>query len=275
MKTVLKWAGSKVRIIETLKQHLPAGQRLVEPFAGSCAVMMNTDYPEYLIADVNPDLISLYQAIKLDAEQFIQDAKRYFEVGNDAERYYSIRAEFNLCSDWQWRAAMFLYLNRHCFNGLCRYNQSGGFNVPFGKYKAPYFPEAEIRAFAEKAVRATFVCCDYSEALRMVRPGDVVYCDPPYLTETGNFTAYHSDGFGLEGHGRLARRARRLSAKGIPFVLSNSDTAMVRYLYKDFSITQITAPRSIGAAAGSIKSAQEIIAKVLPAKQLHEVNACD
>ena len=275
MKTVLKWAGSKVRIIETLKQHLPAGQRLVEPFAGSCAVMMNTDYPEYLITDVNPDLISLYQAIKLDAEQFIQDAKRYFEVGNDAERYYSIRADFNLCSDWQWRAAMFLYLNRHCFNGLCRYNQSGGFNVPFGKYKAPYFPEAEIRAFAEKAVRATFVCCDYSEALRMVRPGDVVYCDPPYLTETGNFTAYHSDGFGLEGHGRLARRARRLSAKGIPFVLSNSDTAMVRYLYKDFSITEITAPRSIGAAAGSIKSAQEIIAKVLPAKQLQEVIACE
>lgn len=275
MKTVLKWAGSKVRIIETLKQHLPAGQRLVEPFAGSCAVMMNTDYDEYLIADVNPDLISLYQAIKLDAEQFIQDAKRYFEVGNDAERYYSIRADFNLCSDWQWRAAMFLYLNRHCFNGLCRYNQSGGFNVPFGKYKAPYFPEEEIRAFAEKAVRVTFVCCDYSEALRMVRPGDVVYCDPPYLTETGNFTAYHSDGFGLEGHGRLARRARRLSAKGIPFVLSNSDTAMVRYLYKDFSITEITAPRSIGAAAGSIKSAQEIIAKVLPAKQLQEVIACE
>lgn len=275
MKTVLKWAGSKVRIIETLKKHLPAGQRLVEPFAGSCAVMMNTDYDEYLIADVNPDLISLYQAIKLDAEQFIQDAKRYFEVGNDAERYYSIRADFNLCSDWQWRAAMFLYLNRHCFNGLCRYNQSGGFNVPFGKYKAPYFPEEEIRAFAEKAVRATFVCCDYSEALRMVRHGDVVYCDPPYLTETGNFTAYHSDGFGLEGHGRLARRARRLSAKGIPFVLSNSDTAMVRYLYKDFSITEITAPRSIGAAAGSIKSAQEIIAKVLPAKQLQEVIACE
>lgn len=275
MKTVLKWAGSKVRIIETLKQHLPAGQRLVEPFAGSCAVMMNTDYDEYLIADVNPDLISLYQAIKLDAEQFIQDAKRYFEVGNDAEHYYSIRADFNLCSDWQWRAAMFLYLNRHCFNGLCRYNQSGGFNVPFGKYKAPYFPEEEIRAFAEKAVRATFVCCDYSEALRMVRPGDVVYCDPPYLTETGNFTAYHSDGFGLEGHGRLARRARRLSAKGIPSVLSNSDTAMVRYLYKDFSITEITAPRSIGAAAGSIKFAQEIIAKVLPAKQLQEVIACE
>ena len=276
MKTVLKWAGSKVRIIETLKQHLPAGQRLVEPFAGSCAVMMNTDYPEYLIADVNPDLINLYQEIKRDCSGFIEVAEFVFRCGNTPERFYEARMEFNTtCSDRLVRAVLFLYLNRHCFNGLCRYNQSGGFNVPFGKYKAPYFPEAEIRAFAEKAVRATFVCCDYSEALRMVRPGDVVYCDPPYLTETGNFTAYHSDGFGLEGHGRLARRARRLSAKGIPFVLSNSDTAMVRYLYKDFSITQITAPRSIGAAAGSIKSAQEIIAKVLPAKQLHEVNACD
>lgn len=273
MKTVLKWAGSKVRIIETLKQHLPAGQRLVEPFAGSCAVMMNTDYDEYLIADVNPDLINLYRAIKMDADSFIEHAKRYFVAGNTAERYYMLRNAFNLKqADLVERAAMFLFLNRHCFNGLCRYNLSGGFNVPFGKYKAPYFPESEIRAFAEKAKKATFVCCDYSEALRMVRPGDVVYCDPPYLTETGNFTAYHSDGFGLEGHGRLARRARRLSGKGIPFVLSNSDTAMVRYLYKDFSITEITAPRSIGAAAGSIKSAQEIIAKLLPAAQLQEVS---
>ena len=271
MKTVLKWAGSKVRIIETLKKHLPAGQRLVEPFAGSCAVMMNTDYPEYLIADVNPDLISLYQAIKLDAEQFIQDAKRYFEVGNDAERYYSIRAEFNLCSDWQWRAAMFLYLNRHCFNGLCRYNQSGGFNVPFGKYKAPYFPEAEIRAFAKKAQRATFVCCDYIETLNMLRPGDVVYCDPPYLPEsaTADFAAYHSGRFGMAEHELLASYLRRLATRSYPFVASNSACHEAFALYRNFDVEVITAPRSMGAAANSIKSAKEIIIKSVPTEPLY------
>ncbi len=95
-------------------------------------------------------------------------------------------------------AARFLYLNRHCFNGLCRYNRRGEFNVPFGKYKKPYFPADEIRAFAEKAKRATFITAHYSETLDLVRDGnDVVYCDPPYLTESDNFTAYHERGTGL------------------------------------------------------------------------------
>ncbi|MGP9420606.1 Dam family site-specific DNA-(adenine-N6)-methyltransferase [Ewingella sp. AOP9-I1-14] len=267
MKTVLKWAGSKVRIIEKLKRHLPAGQRLVEPFAGSCAVMMNTDYDKYLIADINPDLIYLYKAISLDVEQFIADAKRYFEVGNSAETYYNLRADFNVCADWYWRGVLFLYLNRHCYNGLCRYNQSGGFNVPFGKYKAPYFPEAEIRAFAEKAKKATFVCCSYSEALAMVRPGDVVYCDPPYLpaSKSADFSSYHSGPFGMSEHLYLKTILRRLAERSYPVVVSNSDTPKSRALFCEFNLTSITAPRSIGAAADSIKSAPEIIAKLVPA----------
>ena len=276
MKTVLKWAGSKVRIIETLKKHLPAGQRLVEPFAGSCAVMMNTDYPAYFIADVNRDLIDLYKLIAKQPAAFIQTAEALFETGNTEAEYYRLRFAFNSkpVGDVD-RAPLFLYLNRHCYNGLCRYNKKGEFNVPFGKYKKPYFPRNEIMAFAEKAKLATFHCGNYSEALKAAQTGDVVYCDPPYLTETANFTAYHSAGFGHEEHGRLARAARRLAGDGVPVVLSNSDAEMVHYLYKDFSISKITAPRSIGAAAGSIKSAQEIIAKLLPAKQLHEVIACD
>lgn len=93
-------------------------------------------------------------------------------------------------------AARFMYLNRHGFNGLCRYNRRGQFNVPFGKYKKPYFPLDEIHAFKEKAKRATFITAHYSETLELVRDGyDVIYCDPPYLTESDNFTAYHGSGF--------------------------------------------------------------------------------
>lgn len=262
MKTVLKWAGSKVRIIETLKKHLPAGQRLVEPFAGSCAVMMNTDYPAYFIADVNRDLIDLYKLIAEQPAAFIQTAEALFETGNTEAEYYRLRFAFNSkpVGDLD-RAPLFLYLNRHCYNGLCRYNKKGEFNVPFGKYKKPYFPRDEILAFAEKSKLATFLCGNYSEALKAAQSGDVVYCDPPYLTETDNFTAYHSGGFGHEEHGRLARAARRLAGEGVPVVLSNSDAEMVHYLYKDFTISKITAPRSIGAAAGSQKSALELIIK--------------
>ena len=185
-RTVVKWAGGKARLAEALRQYLPAGDRLVEPFAGSCAVMMNMDYPAYLIADINPDLINMYQVIKRDVQGFINSAQALFTTANTPEQYLTFRRVFNhTCADPFNRAVIFLYLNRHCFNGLCRYNRAGYFNVPYGKYKTPYFPEKEIHAFAEKAKRATFICASFEETLGMVSPGDVVYCDPPNLPEEG------------------------------------------------------------------------------------------
>ncbi len=164
IKTVLKWAGSKARLSAKLREYLPEGDRLVEPFGGSCAVMMNTDYPEYLVADVNLDLINLYQVIQEDAQGFIDSAQALFMTANTPEQYLEFRQVFNhTCADRFRRAVIFLYLNRHCFNGLCRYNRAGFFNVPYGKYKAPYFPEEEIRAFAEKAKRATFICATFTK----------------------------------------------------------------------------------------------------------------
>lgn len=269
MRTILKWAGSKSRIIETLKQHLPTGDRLVEPFAGSCAVMMNTEYSSYLVSDINKDIINLYQVIASDSVSFIPVAKLLFIVGNTAEQYYKLRADFNLgITDKVCRAAVFLYLNRHCFNGLCRYNQSGGFNVPYGKYKTPYFPDAEIRAFALKAKHATFVCCSFEEALHMVVPGDVVYCDPPYLsgTKEKNFTNYHAAGFNDADQRRLASLLKRLSERSYPVIASNADVPDARFIYSAFNITELNAPRSVGASAGCAKSAPEIIAKITPKK---------
>ncbi|STD49289.1 DNA adenine methylase [Edwardsiella tarda] len=259
MKTPLKWAGSKARIMDTLRQHLPYAVRLVEPFAGSCSVMMNTDYPEYLVADVNPDLIGMYQHIVRDVDGFIERTRHLFEMFNSEDGYYDSRDSFNHDNDPDRRGPLFLYLNRHCFNGLCRYNRSGHFNVPFGHYKKPYFPEEELRAFAEKASCATFLCCHYAETLSMVRPGDVVYCDPPYLTDSCEFTAYHSTAFSHIEHGQLARKLRRVASSGVSVVVSNSDTDLVRHLYRDFECHGITAPRSIGASAGSKKNARELI----------------
>lgn len=262
IKTPLKWVGSKVRLMPQLSDHLPEGKRLVEPFAGSCAVMMNTDYDEYLIADVNPDLIGFYRAAAADPSALIERAQHLFALFNTEHGYYDSRDSFNHDEDPEWRPALFLYLNRHGFNGLCRYNKDGRFNVPYGKYKKPYFPEAEIKAFAEKAKRASFVCASYSATLDMVRDGyDVVYCDPPYLTESANFTAYHSAGFNHMDQGRLARKLRRLAGKGISVVASNSDLEMVRYLYAGFDFVQVNAPRSVGASATSQKVAAELILK--------------
>ncbi|EPK4787608.1 DNA adenine methylase [Klebsiella aerogenes] len=259
MRTILKWAGNKTAIMPELKKHLPAGQRLVEPFAGSCAVMMATDYPHYLVADINPDLISLYSVIKNQSELLITIAKGLFDKNNTAEDYYGIRKEFNCDRHWpaEWRAAMFLYLNRHCYRGLCRYNQKGQFNAPYGNYKSSYFPESEILAFAEKAQRATFICASYEETLALLQAGDVVYCDPPY---DGTFSGYHTAGFTEDDQYHLASILERRSSEGHPVIVSNSDTSLTRSLYRNFTRHRITAKRSMGVAAGESKSASEIIA---------------
>lgn len=259
MSTILKWAGNKTAIMPELIKHLPAGPRLVEPFAGSCAVMMATDYPHYLVADINPDLINLYSVIKSGSDLFTTIAKELFSKNNTAENYYGIRKEFNHDRQWpaEWRAAMFLYLNRHCYRGLCRYNQSGHFNSPYGNYKTPYFPENEIQAFAEKAQRATFICASYDETLALLQTGDVVYCDPPY---DGTFSGYHTAGFTEDDQYQLASILERRSSEGHPVIVSNSDTSLTRSLYRNFTRHRITAKRSMGVAAGDGKSATEIIA---------------
>lgn len=262
IKSPLKWVGSKARLMTQLRPHLPKGKRLVEPFAGSCSVMLNTEYDEYLIGDVNPDLIALYKEIAANPLDLIDRARHLFETFNTEHGFYDSRDSFNHDADPEWRAALFLYLNRHCFNGLCRYNRNGFFNVPYGKYKRPYFPENEIKIFADKARRATFVTGSYVQTLGMVESGDVVYCDPPYLTTSANFTAYYENGFNLMDHGKLSRKLRQLALSGVSVVASNSDLELVRQLYSGFEYCEISAPRSVGAAATSQKKAAELILKM-------------
>lgn len=270
MSTILKWAGNKTAVMPELMRHLPAGSRLVEPFAGSCAVMMATDYPHYLVADINTDLINLYQEAAQHTEELIACALVFFSEDNNAESYYQNRLRFNTDTTLTAleRAALFLYLNRHCYRGLCRYNLSGQFNVPFGNYKKPYFPHDEILTFAEKARRATFICASYDETLAMLQAGDVVYCDPPY---DGTFTAYHTAGFNEDDQYRLASILEHRSSDGHPVVVSNSNTSLTRSLYRNFVMHGITAKRSMGVDAGESKSAEEIIAvsRMLRSRRTH------
>ena len=262
MSTILKWAGNKTAIMSELKKHLPDGPRLVEPFAGSCAVMMATDYPYYLVADINPDLINLYQVIKEDVNSFIHLVERIFSKFTTEEDYYKCRQFFNTVPlEPIEKAAYFLFLNRHCYRGLCRYNQRGLFNVPYGNYKKPYLPVDEIRVFAEKTVRATFICASYDETLAMLQAGDVVYCDPPY---DGTFSGYHTAGFSDDDQYDLASILVRRSSEGHPIIVSNSDTRLIRSFYRKFTLHRISTKRSIGVAAGEGKKADELIAVLKP-----------
>ncbi|MDU4002713.1 DNA adenine methylase [Pluralibacter gergoviae] len=269
VKSPLKWVGSKARLMPQLRPHLPKGRRLVEPFAGSCSVMLNTDYDEYLIADANPDLVNLYRAMAYHPTELIRELEGVFaagSVGEDGDReafFYTVRERFNQSASMSLveKAAAFLYLNRHSYGGVCRYNKRGHFNTPYGRYKKPYLPESEIRAFAKKAKRASFICASYEETLKMVGAGDVVYCDPPYIpvTPTANFTQYHTDGFTAADQEYLSVLLFTLSNRGIPVVASNSDTSQVRGFYSCFNLHQLEAPRSIGAKNGADSSVQELL----------------
>ncbi|MCT8264009.1 Dam family site-specific DNA-(adenine-N6)-methyltransferase [Proteus terrae] len=268
-KTILKWAGSKARIMDKLIPHLPKAKRLVEPFAGSCAVMMNTEYNEYLIADANQDLINLYRSVSKNPDVMACSDLYDWKQQNNEESYYQARKLFNLGKQeldavlTNKQSARFLYLNRHCFNGLCRYNAKDEFNVPFGKYKNVYFPEKEIYQFAEKAVNAIIACLEWQDTLSLVDFGDGVYCDPPYMGDEKCFTKYHHTDFTHAHQIELAQALKALNqSQGNPITVSNSIHAKALYADLGFIIHEIDAPRSIS-ANGNRQSAKEIIA-VLP-----------
>ena len=252
-----------MRLLGQITEQLPDGDRLVEPFVGSGAVFLNTDFKRYLLTDANADLINLYQVLKSDGENLIDRCRRLFtDRNNTPECYYTLRKRFNATSDIEVRSALFLYLNRHGYNGLCRYNSSGGFNVPFGRYRRPYFPEAEMRFFAARAKRATFRHQDFERTLRAVKPGDVVYADPPYvpLSASANFTAYSAGGFGIGEQENLARLAEAAARDGIPVLVSNHDTPFTRVAYAGASLSAFAVQRNISCKVLGRGKARELLA---------------
>lgn len=267
MKTFLKWAGNKQRLVERIRRLLPAGRRLIEPFVGSGALFLNTDYSEYLLTDANPDLIGLYMQLQAEGPAFIDYCRAFFVPDNNQpDAYYQLRATFNASDDSRLKSALFLYLNRHGYNGLCRYNAGGGFNVPFGRYKKPYFPQAEMEAFWRKSRQAHFAQADFLATVEAARPGDVIYCDPPYapLSATAHFTSYSAGGFSFDQQLALAAAARQAACRGVPVLISNHATPEIEAAYAGASIERFQVQRYISADADNRGSAAELLALFLP-----------
>lgn len=264
MKPFLKWAGNKYQIIERIKATLPKGNRLIEPFLGSGAVFINTDYNRYLLNDINKDVINLYRTLQTEGTSFISFCKHFFvESNNNESRYYELRDEFNKTKDIRLKSALFLYFNKHGYNGLCRYNQSGGFNVPFGRYKKPYFPEKEMLYFWEKSRNAVFTSDDFVTIMEQAEAGDVVYCDPPYvpLSSTSNFTSYSSNGFGIKEQKLLAEMAKKLAyERGVTVLISNHETEFVMEEYKPARIQSFSVQRYISCDGTNRNKVGEILA---------------
>ncbi|HCM1978341.1 TPA: Dam family site-specific DNA-(adenine-N6)-methyltransferase [Salmonella enterica subsp. houtenae serovar 47:z36:-] len=264
----LKWAGGKYSLLPELDRLIPAGKRLIEPFVGGGSVFLNSDKHErFLLADINADLINLYQMLAVVPDSVIAEAMKAFRHLNDAENYTVIREAFNA---WQLnaieRAAAFLYLNRHCFNGLMRYNLDGFFNVGWGKYKAPYFPEEEIRAFRLKSHACVFMTAGFERTLRLAGDGDVVYCDPPYepMPGTAGFTSYASGGFSWDSQVALAESCVAAHQRGAKVFISNSTAPRVIELYEQhgFTLHRVNARRSISSKGSTRETANDIVASL-------------
>lgn len=271
LRSPLKYAGGKFEQVELIAKHLPKGKRLIEPFVGGGSVFLNTDYPAYLLADSNQDLINLFLVLQRDGDDFTDYAESYFSrMSNSEERYYQWRELFNedsTGSDDVLKAALFLYLNRHGYNGLTRYNADGDFNVPFGRYKQVYFPREELLAFHRKAnERAVeFYCVDFLDVMDEAKDCDAVYCDPPYipLTESASFTAYSGKPFGWLEHVRLAEAARIVSReRGATVLINNHATSEVNRLYRETGakLYFATVKRSISCKAHHRQGVREVLA---------------
>nr|WP_308168640.1 Dam family site-specific DNA-(adenine-N6)-methyltransferase [Cedecea davisae] len=267
----LKWAGGKFSLLGELDKHIPAGQRLIEPFVGGGSVFLNSDkHAQFLLADVNADLINLYRMLAAAPDDVIAAARHMFELLNSADDFDAIKAEFNgQCLDAVERAAALLYLNRHCFNGLIRYNQRHEFNVGYGKYKSPYFPESEISAFASMAHNCVFLNADFNRTLALAGAGDVVYCDPPYepLPGTDGFTGYSAGGFKWEHQVALVECCAAAHQRGAQIVISNSTAPKIIELYEQhgFELHYVAGCRAISCNGGR-EAARDLIAtlKVKP-----------
>jgi len=263
-KPFLKWAGGKQRLVPVLKDIIPHGQRLIEPFVGAGAISLACHFERYLVNDANPDLISVWTSLKYRPAEFIRSANILFSPEYWSQNaYLRVREEFNLETDRFERAVRLIYLNRFGFNGLYRVNRVGRFNVPYGyPAKMPTFPAETLELAARKMGASDVRCGGYRHIIEMAGSGDVVYCDPPYLSDRDDDSsfAYTENKFGITEFQVLVRCCEEAALRGAKVVMSQVDNAQARLFLKNWSIVPVEVRSSIASTVSSRKMRRELIA---------------
>lgn len=263
-----KWTGGKRQLLPVIRELMPKTyNRYFEPFVGGGALFFDLAPKDAVINDFNVELINCYQQIKDNPQELIEILKVHQEY-NSKEYYLDLRSadrdeRIDMMSEVQ-RAARVLYMLRVDFNGLYRVNSKNQFNVPYGRYKNPKIVDEELISAISVYLnnnQLEIKMGDFEKAIVDVRTGDFVYFDPPYipLSETSAFTSYTHEGFSFADQVRLRDAFKRLSDTGAYVMLSNSSSALVEELYKDFNIYYVEATRTNGAKSSSRGKISEII----------------
>ena len=287
----VKWAGGKGQLLEVLKNNLPTGMgttitKYAEPFVGGGALLFallsEYSFDEIYINDNNKELINAYRVIKDCCGELIQMLagmqSKYNACKDNEEKqayYYEQRDRYNnltlnddACIE---KAALFIFLNKTCFNGLYRVNKKGLYNVPFGKHANPTICDIENLIKISDALQNVIMrSCDYHDVLSFADENTFVYIDPPYrpLNATSGFTSYTEEQFNDQNQIELADMYKELSSMGVKVLLSNSDPHNVDEkddffdeLYRDFNIIRVEASRMINSKASSRGKIKELLIK--------------
>ena len=264
----VKWAGGKRQLIPQIRERMPEKYNdYYEPFIGGGAVIFDLLPANALINDINKALINTYITICNEPDAFLKEVNRLDnDMWEDGKKYYySIREHYNdklMRSEYDVElAALFVFINKHCFNGLYRVNGKGLFNVPYNNSRRVSVDEDVIIATSEYLRGVTIIDGDFEQACKNAKKGDFVFIDSPYapLNPT-SFESYTKEGFDIESHRRLARLYDELTKRGCYCMLTNHNTELINDLYgnKGYTIDVVSVKRMINSDASN-RVGEEVI----------------
>lgn len=261
-----KWAGGKRQLLHELRKHVPSTfGKYVEPFVGGGALFFDLQPKGAILADINLNLMAAYKGVRDEVESVIGLLGAH--QGMHCKAHY-LDSRSLLLVDGQPvgklanAAARMIYVNKTCFNGLWRVNKKGGYNVPMGDYANPTICDSPGLRAASRVLQGTSLFCQsWEKTAELVKSGDFVYFDPPYIPVTGtaNFTGYASGGFDMTEQRKLRDCAAILKHGGVHVLLSNSDTDATRDLYAGFPMRRVEANRAINSAGGKRGAVGELL----------------
>lgn len=249
-RSFLKWVGGKNKSIRKILPLFPDSYaNYYEPFIGSCVVHLNEQHSPAFLSDLEKPLVDTILAVQQSCADVCVELQK---LNNSETDYYIVRDVFNNRESFTpAEAAKFIYLNKCGFNGLYRVNSQGRFNGPFGRRNGQPHQDYDIlRTCSELLSTAVVSHSDYETSISQCSRGDFVYFDPPYYKIDGaSYVGYNKSQFSYQDHERLRDMCASLDSKGVLFVVSNSDCAPIRTLFKDFKVQKISTITSVSAGA--------------------------